>query len=156
MSERSHKGRSESPQPAAVEATDPLLVPHATDPRRALGPGRFDRVQQERADAAAQIDRTVRVWRKAQDSGPAEIKAPLGPSTVARMPAVGNVADTGIMEEAQALVDGGQAPSLEDALAMLMQQAKAAKDKARQQKIKATQKAIGSRGSRHNKGGKGK
>lgn len=62
-----------------------------------------------------------------------------------------NVGDTGIQNEAQAMVDKGAAADLPAALEALMKEAKAAKDKARIAKIKATQKAVGARHSRQSK-----
>lgn len=62
------------------------------------------------------------------------------------MASSGNVADTGIMEEARALVAAGKAPDICAALAMLMA---ATKDSRRKLRIKATQKAQGCRHSRH-------
>jgi hypothetical protein len=60
----------------------------------------------------------------------------------------GNVADTGIMQEAQAIVAAGTAATLCAALELLMRAAQAAGDSSRQQRIKATQKAKGCRHSR--------
>ena len=62
------------------------------------------------------------------------------------MSASGNVADTGIMEEAQALIAAGAAATICAALQILMDQAS---DSRRKQRIKATQKAKGCRHSRH-------
>jgi hypothetical protein len=61
------------------------------------------------------------------------------------MSAPGNVADTGIMAEAQAMIAAGTATDICDALAKLMA---ATSDSARKLKIKATQKAKGCRHSR--------
>lgn len=65
----------------------------------------------------------------------------------------GNVADTGIMEEVQRLIDAaraaGQALTICEALAQLMAAAERARDSAKIQRIKATQKAKGCRHSRH-------
>lgn len=61
----------------------------------------------------------------------------------------GNPADTGIINEANELIRIGQAATICAALALLMQAAKAAKDKGRIQKIKKTQKTKGCRHSRH-------
>jgi hypothetical protein len=56
-----------------------------------------------------------------------------------------NVGDTGIENEARALIESGKAATMCEALAILMDQAKTAKDSKRQQRIKATQKAHGCR-----------
>ena len=53
----------------------------------------------------------------------------------------GNVADTGVVNEAQALIAAGTAAEICAALAILMEAARRAGDKAKMQKIKATQKA---------------
>ena len=58
----------------------------------------------------------------------------------------GNVADTGIMEEARAMVAAGTASDICDALAKLMA---STSDSRRKLRIKATQKAMGCRHSRH-------
>jgi hypothetical protein len=60
--------------------------------------------------------------------------------------APGNVVDTAIMEEAQALITAGKAESICAALQMLMNRTE---DSARRQRIKRTQKAKGCRHSRH-------
>ncbi|NEQ97272.1 MAG: hypothetical protein F6K30_11200 [Cyanothece sp. SIO2G6] len=65
------------------------------------------------------------------------------------MASPGNQADTGIINEAQALIEAGLAASICAALALLMQSAKAARDKTKIQRIKKTQKAKGCRHSRH-------
>jgi hypothetical protein len=57
----------------------------------------------------------------------------------------GNVADTGIVGEAQALIAAGAAAEMCAALEILMQAARTAGDKAKMQRIKATQKAYGCR-----------
>jgi len=62
------------------------------------------------------------------------------------MSAPGNVADTGIVNEAQALIAAGAAATMCEALQILMDQAR---DAARKQRIKRTQKAKGCRHSRH-------
>lgn len=68
------------------------------------------------------------------------------------MASAGNVADTGIMEEVHNLIDeakqAGRELTICQALAELMVQAKQARDKARIQRIKATQKAHKCRKSR--------
>lgn len=56
-----------------------------------------------------------------------------------------NVGDTGIENEARDLIKRGVASSMCDALAILMDAAKSAKDTQRQQRIKATQKKYGCR-----------
>lgn len=61
----------------------------------------------------------------------------------------GNQADSGIMEEAQELIRTGLAATICEALKMLMSAAKAAGDKQKMGRIKATQKAKGCRHSRH-------
>lgn len=63
------------------------------------------------------------------------------------MSAAGNVADTGIMEEARTMIAAATATDICDALARLMA---AASDSVRKLKIKATQKATGCRHSRWN------
>ena len=69
------------------------------------------------------------------------------------MSAAGNVADTGIMEEVNRLIEAakaaGQALTICEALAQLMAAAETAGDTQRIQRIKATQKAKGCRHSRH-------
>lgn len=60
----------------------------------------------------------------------------------------GNVADTGIMGEARDLIAAGLAATICIALAILMDTASRARDTARMQRIKATQKAMGCRHSR--------
>ncbi|MGH8324409.1 MAG: polymorphic toxin type 34 domain-containing protein, partial [Steroidobacteraceae bacterium] len=63
-----------------------------------------------------------------------------------------NVADTGIMEEARALVAEGGASDICSALAILMARTSDnARDNARKQKIKRTQKAMGCRHSTFSK-----
>jgi len=64
----------------------------------------------------------------------------------------GNQADTGIMNDAQNLIDTGKATDICDALAQLMDAATRAGDSKKKLKIKATQKAKGCRHSRHSKG----
>ena len=56
-----------------------------------------------------------------------------------------NVGDTGIENEARKLIEAGKAASMCDALAILMDAAKGARDTSRQGKIKATQKKFGCR-----------
>jgi hypothetical protein len=56
-----------------------------------------------------------------------------------------NVGDTGIENEARKLIEAGKAASMCDALAILMDAAKRARDTSRQGKIKATQKKFGCR-----------
>lgn len=65
------------------------------------------------------------------------------------MASAGNVADTGIMDEAQALIQAAAAATICEALAQLMAAAERARDSKRIQRIKATQKAKGCRHSRH-------
>ncbi len=65
------------------------------------------------------------------------------------MASSGNQADTGIMDEVQALIRAGQAATVCAALELLMQLAKQAGDRAKIQRIKKTQKAKGCRHSRH-------
>lgn len=76
-------------------------------------------------------------------------------ATTILMASAGNVADTGIMEEVYALISAtvlaGAKMTICEALAQLMEQAKRAGDKARIQRIKATQKAHGCRASRQSK-----
>jgi hypothetical protein len=57
----------------------------------------------------------------------------------------GNVADTGIVNEAQALIAAGTVANICAALELLMAAARAARDTAKMLKIKATQKAYGCR-----------
>ena len=64
------------------------------------------------------------------------------------MPSPGNQADTEILALAHALIQAGQAPTICDALEILMQEAKRNRDMERQQRIKATQKAKNCRHSR--------
>jgi hypothetical protein len=56
-----------------------------------------------------------------------------------------NVGDTGIENEARKLIEAGKAAGMCDALAILMDAAKRARDTSRQGKIKATQKKFGCR-----------
>lgn len=65
------------------------------------------------------------------------------------MASQGNVADTGIVNDANALIAAGLAATMCAALAQLMDVASRARDTARMGKIKATQKAKGCRHSRH-------
>ena len=65
------------------------------------------------------------------------------------MTAEGNVADTGILEEADQLITEKQASNRPEALKILKQQAKRDKDKEKMKKIERTQKAGKGRGSRH-------
>jgi len=62
------------------------------------------------------------------------------------MTAEGNVADTGIVEEANQLIADTKASNMPEALAILKQQAK--RDKEKMEKIKRTEKAFGGRRSR--------
>lgn len=62
------------------------------------------------------------------------------------MASQGNVADTGIMDEARAMIAAGTAADICAALAILMA---GTNDSGRKLKIKATQKAMGCRHSRH-------
>jgi len=64
------------------------------------------------------------------------------------MTAEGNVADTGIVEEAKQLIDEKKASNRLEALEILKQQAKRDKDKEKMEKIKSTQKFFGDRHSR--------
>ena len=68
---------------------------------------------------------------------------------VVYMASKGNQADTGIMNEVDALIRAGTAATVCAALAMLMAAAKSAGDKKKMQRIKKTQKAKGCRHSRH-------
>jgi hypothetical protein len=61
------------------------------------------------------------------------------------MTSEGNVADTGILEEAYQLINQGAATSICDALEILMQNARCTTDTDRMKKIKATQKVKGCR-----------
>ncbi len=61
----------------------------------------------------------------------------------------GNQADSGIMDEVHDLIQRGNAPDVCEALRILMEAAKQARDKARIRRIKKTQKAKGCRHSRH-------
>ncbi len=70
-------------------------------------------------------------------------------TTVLMAPAQGNVADTGIMGEVNALIAAGTAATVCAALELLMAAAKSAGDTDRINRIKATQKAKGCRHSRH-------
>ncbi|MCU0544995.1 MAG: polymorphic toxin type 34 domain-containing protein [Oscillatoriaceae cyanobacterium Prado104] len=65
------------------------------------------------------------------------------------MTSEGNVADTGILKEAQQLKQDGLASSIGEALKILMKNAECNEDNVKIQKIKATQKAKGKRRSRH-------
>jgi hypothetical protein len=65
------------------------------------------------------------------------------------MSSSGNVADTGIMEEVQALIAAGTAATVCAGLALLMAAARRAGDKIRIRRIKKTQKDKGCRHSRH-------
>lgn len=65
------------------------------------------------------------------------------------MAAPGNQADTGILDEAYALIRAGAAAEMCAALALLMEQARRAGDTAKMQRIKKTQKAKDCRHSRH-------
>ena len=68
-----------------------------------------------------------------------------------QMAARGNQADTGIVNEANQMISKGEATDMKSALAKMMSAAKAARDKAKVQKIKKTQKATGSRHSRQSR-----
>ncbi|MEG4283212.1 polymorphic toxin type 34 domain-containing protein [Microcoleus sp. A006_D1] len=61
------------------------------------------------------------------------------------MTSEGNVADTGIVEKANQLIQTGQAPDMLAALKILKEQARQNKDKAELDKIKTTQKAFDDR-----------
>jgi hypothetical protein len=65
------------------------------------------------------------------------------------MTSEGNVADTGILKEAQQLMQDGSAISIGNALKILMENAERNDDKVKIQKIKTTQKAKRKRRSRH-------
>jgi len=65
------------------------------------------------------------------------------------MTAEGNVADTGIVEEANQLIAEKKASNMPEALEILKQQAKRDKDKEKKEKIKRTQKAFGRQHSRY-------
>ena len=65
------------------------------------------------------------------------------------MTAEGNVADTGIVEEANQLIAEEKASNMPEALEILKQQAKRDKDKEKMKKIERIQKAWKGRGSRH-------
>jgi hypothetical protein len=69
-----HRGRvAATDDLASSEAKAPFLPREAQDFTAA---GRFARIGEERAGAAAQMQRTLRVWRKAQEEGaPAEGEA---------------------------------------------------------------------------------
>jgi preprotein translocase subunit SecG len=83
---------------------------------------------------------------KQKQSGEKLAKA-LAALGVALMAAVGNVADTGIMNEVNAMIAAGQATDVCDALKKLYDTASGE----RRNKIKATQKAKGCRGSRQSR-----
>jgi RHS repeat-associated protein len=79
-----------------------------------------------------------------------------GPQILIQPPTIlfrgkGNVADTGITEEANQLIQAGKAPDICNALDQLMSAAKAAGDTARVLRIKRTQKAMGCRASRQSR-----
>ncbi|HEY9671891.1 MAG TPA: polymorphic toxin type 34 domain-containing protein [Waterburya sp.] len=61
------------------------------------------------------------------------------------MPSRGNVGDNGILAEARQLIEVGSAKTMCEALQILMNKARGGRDKAKQEKIKATQKAKGCR-----------
>jgi hypothetical protein len=65
------------------------------------------------------------------------------------MTAEGNVADTGIVEEVNQLIDEKKASAQSEALEILKQQAQRDKDKEKMKKIITTQKAKDGRRSRH-------
>ncbi len=65
------------------------------------------------------------------------------------MTSEGNVADTGILKEAQQLIQDGSVASMGEALKILMENAERKDDKVKIQKIKTTQKAKRKRRSRH-------
>ncbi|MCC3426379.1 MAG: hypothetical protein JGK12_21325 [Microcoleus sp. PH2017_01_SCD_O_A] len=64
------------------------------------------------------------------------------------MTSEGNVADTGIVEQAKQLIAEKRASDMPEALEILKQQAKRDKDKEKMEKIKSTQKFFGDRHSR--------
>lgn len=64
------------------------------------------------------------------------------------MTSEGNVADTGILEKVNQLLQTGQAPDIITALKMLKQQAKQDRNTEEMEKIKTTQKAFDDRRSR--------
>lgn len=70
-------------------------------------------------------------------------------SAPVQMAAKGNVADTGIVNEAQQMLNSGGASDMCDALDKLMRAAKQARDNQKVQRIKRTQKAKGCRHSRN-------
>ncbi|MGK7902219.1 MAG: polymorphic toxin type 34 domain-containing protein [Hormoscilla sp.] len=61
------------------------------------------------------------------------------------MTSEGNVADTGILNEVRELISEGSATTICEALEIMMAEARVARDTAKIQKIKATQKAKGCR-----------
>jgi hypothetical protein len=61
------------------------------------------------------------------------------------MPSKGNVGDTSILAEARQLQSVGSVKTMCEALQILMNKARGTRDKAKQEKIKATQKAKGCR-----------
>lgn len=61
------------------------------------------------------------------------------------MTAEGNVADTGILEEARGLIQRGLATTIREALDILIKNAKRERDSVKIQKIKVTQKSEGCR-----------
>ncbi len=65
------------------------------------------------------------------------------------MTAEGNVADTGIVEQAKQLIAEKRASDMSEALEILKQQAKRDKDKEKMKKIQTTQKAFDDRRSRY-------
>ena len=65
------------------------------------------------------------------------------------MSARGNQTDTGIMNEVYQLIEEKRAANVCNALDILMEEAKEAQDKQKQQRIKKTQKAKGCRHSRN-------
>ncbi|MCU0544997.1 MAG: polymorphic toxin type 34 domain-containing protein [Oscillatoriaceae cyanobacterium Prado104] len=64
------------------------------------------------------------------------------------MTSEGNVADTGVLEQANQLIQTGQAPDMLAALKILKEQARQNKDKAELDKIQTTQKAFDGKRSR--------
>jgi hypothetical protein len=64
------------------------------------------------------------------------------------MTSEGNVADTGIVQKVNQLLQTGQAPDIPTAFKMLKEQARRDRDKEEMEKIKTTQKAFDERKSR--------
>ena len=103
--------------------------------------------QSARLQVADQLAKTMG-WSVNRTLQAINVYMSVGSNTVL-MARPGNQADTGIMNEAQELISLGRAADICDALALLMQLAKQARDKAKIQRIKKTQKAKGCRHSRH-------